>query len=61
MPEEGEAREEEGGGWITGLPDGVAVDTSQNYTAWLAGSMLSSLEADANSRGGQMGALGECP
>jgi len=61
LREEGEAREEEGGGWITGLPDGVAVDTSQNYTAWLAGSMLSSLEADANSRGGQMGTLGEYP
>ena len=58
---EGEAREEEGGGWITGLPDGVVVDTSPNYTAWLAGSMLNRLEADANSREGQMETLGEYP
>ncbi|KAL0031624.1 hypothetical protein WJX77_010248 [Trebouxia sp. C0004] len=54
---EGEAREEGGGGWVTGLPDGVVVDASPNYTAWLAGSMLNRLEADANNRGGQMGTL----
>ncbi|KAL0043173.1 hypothetical protein WJX82_005972 [Trebouxia sp. C0006] len=40
-----------------GMPDGVVADTSPNYTAWLAGSMLNRLEADANNRGGQMGTL----
>ena len=59
--EDGEAREEEGGGWITGPPDGVVVDTSPNYTAWLAGSLLNRLEADANNRAGQMGTLGKNP
>ena len=59
--EEGELREEEGGGWVTEQPDGVVADTSPNYTAWLAGSMLNRLEADSNNRGGQMGALGKAP
>ncbi len=59
--EEGEAREEEGGGWITGMPDGVVADTSPDYTAWLAGSMLNRLEADANNRRGQMRTLGKDP
>ena len=59
--EEGEPREEEGGGWVTERPDGVVADTSPNYTAWLAGSMLNRLEADSNNRGGQMRALGKAP
>ncbi len=59
--EEGELREEEGGGCVTGMPDGVVANTSPHYTGWLAGSMLNRLEADANNRGGQMGTLGKNP
>ena len=59
--EEGELGEEEGGGWVTERPDGVVADTSPNFTAWLAGSMLNRLEADSNNRGGQMGTLGKTP